>query len=266
VLVKTGDSIDGKTLTDLLFGPTLNSTDTIAFIGTFAGGTGIFTQKALLVRSGDTIGGQMLTSFGLPVIDDSGTVAFFGTYPGGEGIFTQSSVITKTGDVLSGRKLIGLGQPAMNRSGEVAFAAQFSDGSSAIVLARPTIVTAPSLSLFKGARCSSSVCLSWGLDLRAFTSADIGNGLPRGQSPWLRWGAPPQERTPVVPSGTKLALGTFHPARVELSDWRGDPSPALQHPLSTRRNLRFPVDMKGQNFGVKLWAVQRALFRDWTRH
>jgi hypothetical protein len=90
-----------------------------------------------------------LTSFGRPVIDDRGTVAFFGTYPGGEGIFTQSSVIAKTGDVLSGRKLIGLGQPGMNRNGEAAFAAQFSDGSSAIVLARPTIVTAPSLSLFK---------------------------------------------------------------------------------------------------------------------
>jgi hypothetical protein len=137
VLVKTGDTIDGKTLTDLLFGSALNSSDTVAFFGTFSGGTGIFTQRHLLVRSGDTVGGQTLTSFGIPAIDDNGTIAFLGTYPGGAGIFTQSTVIAKTGDTIDGRTLTGLGQPAINCAGELAFAAWFSDGSSAIMLARP---------------------------------------------------------------------------------------------------------------------------------
>jgi hypothetical protein len=144
VLVKTGDTIGGKTLTDLFFGPALNSNGTVAFGGAFAGGTGVFTQKAMLVRSGDTIGGKTLTSFGLPMIDDSGTVAFFGTYPGGEGIFTQSSVIAKVGDQVGGKTLTGFGQPAMTSAGTVAFAALFSDGSSAIVLARPkALIPAP---------------------------------------------------------------------------------------------------------------------------
>jgi hypothetical protein len=67
LLVKAGDTIGSKTLTDLVFGPTLNSSGTVAFIGAFAGGTGIFSQKALLVQAGDTIGGQTLTSFGCPV-------------------------------------------------------------------------------------------------------------------------------------------------------------------------------------------------------
>jgi hypothetical protein len=146
VMVKTGDTIDGKTLTDLFFGPALNSSDTVAFVGAFPGGTGVFTQKAMLVRSGNTIGGKTLTSFGLPMIDDSGTAAFFGTYPGGEGIFTQSSVIAKTGDQVGGRTLTGLGQPAMNGGGAVAFAALFSDGSSAIVLAHPKIGMLPTRS------------------------------------------------------------------------------------------------------------------------
>jgi hypothetical protein len=139
VLVKTGDMIGGQRLTDLLFSSALNSSDTVAFFGTFSGGTGIFTQRALLVRSGDTVAGQKLTSFGLPVIDDGGTVAFLGTYPGGVGIFTQSTVITKTGDTIDGRTLTALGQPAINCGGEVAFAAWFSDGSSAIMLARPVM-------------------------------------------------------------------------------------------------------------------------------
>lgn len=140
VLVKTGDTIDGKKLTDLLFGPALNSSGTVAFAGTFSGGTGIFTQKALLAQSSDVMGGKTLTGFGLPVIDDRGTVAFLGTYSGGVGIFTQSTVIAKTGDTVGGRTLTGLGQPAINRSGEVTFAAWFSDGSSAIMLARPMMI------------------------------------------------------------------------------------------------------------------------------
>jgi hypothetical protein len=140
VLIKTGDTINGKRLNDLLFGPALNSSDTVAFFGTFPGGSGIFTQKALLVRSGDTVGGQMVTGFGLPVIDDSGTVAFLGIYPGGMGIFTQSTLIAKTGDTVCGKTLTGLGQPAINRGGRVTFAASFSDGSSAIVLAKPTVL------------------------------------------------------------------------------------------------------------------------------
>jgi hypothetical protein len=140
VLVKAGDTIDGKTLTDLFFGPALNSSDTVAFVGAFTGGTGIFTQKALLVRSGDTVGGQKLTSFGLPVIDDRGTAAFLATYPGGAGIFTQSTLIAKTGDTVCGKTLAGAGPPAINRGGEVAFSAWFSDGSSAIMLARPIVL------------------------------------------------------------------------------------------------------------------------------
>jgi hypothetical protein len=140
VLVKAGDTIAGKTLTNLFFGSALNSSGTVAFIGVFPGGTGIFTQNALLVQAGESIGGLTLSTFGYPVINQSGVVAFFATYPGGMGVFTQTSLIAKTGDTICGKTLIGLGQPAINSGGTVAFAASFSDGSSAIILARPTMV------------------------------------------------------------------------------------------------------------------------------
>jgi hypothetical protein len=137
LLVKTGDTIAGKTFTDLFFGPALNSAGVIAFVGAFSGGTGVFTQRDLLVQAGDTIGGQTLTSFGYPVIGDSGIVAFFAAYPGGAGIFTQTASIVKTGDTVCGRTLIDVGQPAISKGGTVAFTALFADRSSAIVLARP---------------------------------------------------------------------------------------------------------------------------------
>ena len=142
MLVKVGDTIGGKTLTDLFFGPALNSSGTVAFMGVFSGGTGVFTQNALLVQAGDTIGGQTLTSFGYPVINDSGMVAFFATYLRWAGIFTQTSLIAKTGDTIRGRTLIGLGQPAINSGGAVAFTALFSDRSSAVIVARPAMVAA----------------------------------------------------------------------------------------------------------------------------
>jgi hypothetical protein len=110
----------------------------VAFVGVFRRGTGIFTQKALLVQAGDVIGGQKLTSFGSPAINDAGTVAFFATHSGGAGIFTQTSLIAKTGDAICGKTLAGLGPPAINNNGEVAFVGLFSDGSSAVILARPT--------------------------------------------------------------------------------------------------------------------------------
>jgi hypothetical protein len=142
VLVKVGDAIGGKILTDLLYASTLNSDGAIAFVGVFLGGTGVFTQRDLVVRSGDTISGQTLISFGYPVISDQGVVAFFATTQTGAGIFTQTTLIAKTGDKICGRTVIGVGQPAISRDGAVAFTAQFSDRSSAIVLALPTTSTA----------------------------------------------------------------------------------------------------------------------------
>lgn len=143
-LVKVGDTICGRRLTDLFFGRALNASGTVAFVGVFPGGTGVFTQKDLLLQAGDTIGGQTLTTFGYPVINDAGIVAFFATYEGGAGIFTQSSLIAKTGDMIAGKTLTDLGQPVINRSGAVVFAGLFSDGSSAIMLARPILGSAES--------------------------------------------------------------------------------------------------------------------------
>jgi hypothetical protein len=144
LLAKPGDTIGGQTLTG--FGSTVNASPdinnggTVAFWAFFSGGEGIFTtrqsdnpgsQSSLLVKTGDTIGGQTLTVFDHAArINDRGTVAFLGLFPGGEdGIFTQSSLLAKTGDTIGGQTLTGLGRPAINNRGTVAFAGGFSGGS-----------------------------------------------------------------------------------------------------------------------------------------
>src|SRR5207248_1630563 len=103
--------IGGKTVTDLSgTTPAINNGGTVAFAAGFAGGTGIFTPTQLLVKSGDTIGGQTLTTdFNKPAINDGGAVVFKAGIPGGEGIFTQSDLVAKTGDIINGKTLNGVG-------------------------------------------------------------------------------------------------------------------------------------------------------------
>jgi hypothetical protein len=135
IVVKTGDTIGGKTLTDFR-NPAINDSGTIVFAGSFAGGIGIFTQSALLAKTGDTIGGKTLTDFphlpgeliGIePAINDSGVVAFLGSFAGGDGIFTQSALLAKTGDTIDGKALTHLlSRPAINDSGVVPFLASWA--------------------------------------------------------------------------------------------------------------------------------------------
>jgi hypothetical protein len=144
LVAATGDTIDGRTLTNVGVFPAISHNGAIAFLGEFAGGKGIFTPSSLVAQTGDTIGGRTLTDidpFSL-VINDTGTILFFGSFAGGRGIFTQSALVAQTGDVIDGKTLVGpFFFPAMNDRGAIVFDAQFTDGSPGIVLAQPPMMT-----------------------------------------------------------------------------------------------------------------------------
>jgi hypothetical protein len=97
------------------------------------------------VQTGDTIGGRTLIDifpFTL-AINDTGTVLFVGSFAGGLGLFSQSAVVAQPGDVIDGKTVASAAPffPAMNDRGAVIFEAIFTDGSSGIVLAQPTVMT-----------------------------------------------------------------------------------------------------------------------------
>ena len=101
------------------------------FLGTFEGGSGIFTIAKLLVQTGDTVGGETLTSISQLAMNNSGTVAFVGGFAGGTGIFTPSALLIKTGDVISGKTLLSISDfPSLrigiNDAGTVIFEATFT--------------------------------------------------------------------------------------------------------------------------------------------
>jgi hypothetical protein len=83
LLVKTGDTIGGQTLTGFVAPAASNNHGTMAFLGKFAGGSGIFTQSSLVAKPGDVIGGKTLFFPSSNRINDAGAIAFAGTFSDG---------------------------------------------------------------------------------------------------------------------------------------------------------------------------------------
>jgi hypothetical protein len=158
IIAKTGDTIDGNTLT--FAGPaTINDAGTVAFVAGFSDQVGIFRSLKhpcddergfwdhrrdlkLLVETGDTIDGLKTLDFGTPVLNDRGTVIFIGTFEGPgvqSAIFKtresdcrhiKSEVVVRSGDIIDGHTLGGVGstetaQPALDNRGNVFFFAFF---------------------------------------------------------------------------------------------------------------------------------------------
>jgi hypothetical protein len=128
---RIGKTIGGLTLTDFA-SPAINNGGTVAFLGSFSGGTGIFTPQAVLAKSGEPIGGVIPASFGPPAVNDRGMVAFQSwlSKSGATAILTPTAVLVKTGDTIGGKTLTDLlFGPALNSSGTVAFTGTFAGGT-----------------------------------------------------------------------------------------------------------------------------------------
>ena len=82
LLVKTGDTISTREITGLpgngVF--SIASDGRIPFEGQFSGGSGIFTQDGLLVKTGDSVGGKTLTVTTTPNLSPGGTLVFLGYF------------------------------------------------------------------------------------------------------------------------------------------------------------------------------------------
>jgi hypothetical protein len=90
ILAKTGDTIGGKTLTDIVYTkPGLTNLGTVVFNASYSGGSGIFTQNGLVVKTGNVIDGLTLTGFdanlanNVASINDNGEIAFFASFSDG---------------------------------------------------------------------------------------------------------------------------------------------------------------------------------------
>ncbi|MBV8706031.1 MAG: hypothetical protein JO028_02490, partial [Acidobacteriaceae bacterium] len=132
ILAKTGDLIDGHTLTTIGSGEfdlALNNTGEVAFRGFF--GTypffdeAIFTPSQFLVGTGDVVGGYALQSIDKLALNNSGTLLFVGSFTqggiSGQGIFTQSELLIADYQMINGRTLGPFITLALNDSGTVAF-------------------------------------------------------------------------------------------------------------------------------------------------
>ena len=140
LVLKNGESISGDTVDGISFVPALNDRGTVVVRGLLSSQeSAILGSTILLAKAGDQIGGQTLTSFGLPAINNQGTVAFVGSSSSGTGIFTQTAVLAKSGELIEGLPLDSFGPPAINDRGTVAFQSWLS-GRIATAIFTPTAV------------------------------------------------------------------------------------------------------------------------------
>ena len=124
VLARTGESVDGNTLTGLLDAPVINARGEVVFTASFSSGEGIFTPNKLLAKSGDTVDGKTLAYVGYPSLNDRGAIVFLAGFPTGSGIFTRSKLLVKTGDIIGGQAINTFyGGTSLNNGGDVAFEA-----------------------------------------------------------------------------------------------------------------------------------------------
>lgn len=145
ILFETGDIVvDGGIVTQ---GPGanrnwLNNNGEVVFLGAFPTGAGIFTQDALLARTGQTIGGVTLNTLKTPVINDNGDVMFVGG-TGLSGIFTPSSLLVEVGQTIDGETLTSLVELiSLNNNGDVAFRGSFAQngGDSAAIFTQNSLL------------------------------------------------------------------------------------------------------------------------------
>ena len=140
IVLKNGDSVRGHTVDGISFVPALNDRGTVVVRGLLSSQeSAILASTTFLAKAGDKIGGQTMTSFGLPAINNAGTVAFVGSSSGGTGIFTQTAVLAKSGESIEGLTLNSFGPPAINDRGTVAFQSWLS-GEIATAIFTPNAV------------------------------------------------------------------------------------------------------------------------------
>ncbi|MFA9476797.1 PEP-CTERM sorting domain-containing protein [Phycisphaerales bacterium AB-hyl4] len=75
VVAVNGDVFDGLTLHSFNGGVDINNAGQVAFLGTFVqGGSGLFLDDELLLKTGDLIDGVAITGLGIPALNDSGLI------------------------------------------------------------------------------------------------------------------------------------------------------------------------------------------------
>jgi hypothetical protein len=141
IVAKTGDIIDGRTLTGFHLSsigansPAIDSKGRVVFYATYSEGTlvgdAVFTPSSLVVKTGDVVNGRTLDGISFdPVMNDGGMVVVRGLL--GSQTFAMvisGASLTRIGSTIGGLTLTDFASPAINSAGTVAFLGSFSGGT-----------------------------------------------------------------------------------------------------------------------------------------
>ncbi len=136
-LVFVGDTIDGKTLKEVVTKPAINDAGNLVFWaryfyyenGIYHSGAGIFDRQSFLLYGAGTIGGKYFSTIGGISINDNDPedLVFSGVdvARNESSIFTPDTVLVASGDTIAGLTLSNAYSPSINDSGEPVFIGTF---------------------------------------------------------------------------------------------------------------------------------------------
>jgi hypothetical protein len=140
-VVQSGDIVAGKRILRVAF-TAINDAGEVAYTGSFEGGNGVFFRSQLIAQTG-TIEGKLVQEFSRVAINNRGDIVYLSqtarpaSFEHDYGVFAGTQLLLYTGDTLAGKPVKFVGPPAINNNGHILFRVGFSDGTWAIVLARP---------------------------------------------------------------------------------------------------------------------------------
>lgn len=134
-VVTSGQVIDGIEIRDLSPWPTINDSGTMAFMGQWASGRGIFTANHKIIAQGDTIDGHHLTFIdSSTALNNYGKIVFLARFDDGQyGLFSQNELLVRSGDVIDGHTITFISErAAVNDFGDIVFTALYDNGQFGI--------------------------------------------------------------------------------------------------------------------------------------
>ena len=143
VIARTGDTIAGYELTGVVAAPSLNKRGAVAYGAEISGGVGLFiNDTTLVVKTGDTVGGQTINFLTEPSINNRGRVAYGSFVSGHPAIFLDDTTyVSGPGSVVAGKKLVGAtDEPKLNDDGAVVYSAAIDPPGLGVFIGAATLV------------------------------------------------------------------------------------------------------------------------------
>lgn len=131
LFAQNGDTISGLPNVVVTNGkPSIDDAGDVVYDGQYSGGSAIFKNHSLVVKSGDIVSGKTLIGVNRSTVSGNGSIAYLGSWSGGSGIFVNGSLVVQAGQTIAGKTVTSFGGVSLNDYGNISWVGFYSGGSA----------------------------------------------------------------------------------------------------------------------------------------